>query len=354
MNKHNSNGQNGQVANNAFPANHWPNSINNNINNNNNNGNNKNIWGSSTYSDVVALSPVETKVNNIFSPSSGVVNMMNGTGNRNRMADHGLSRGSSFNVKSDIFEQEICGSSVASDLGPIGTKKSPSSTPIWEQFAPITKPSSMYSNTNYFSPTPNYNGNYVNHQQSPPPPQPIQQSKLMNHFKRPENQNSQANAMNILFSNSNLQNPFNNQQQTQSPNAQQEAMLLYMYKKDAESKMNNMNYDWNSTGNTPTSSNSYWSPAYRQQQPGISVTPGLRPPPGLVHSAAQQQQLQQYQQMQLQQQLLLQQQQQQQQHAQNNQNNQTAAVMPAYDPFKSLKAIWAPNSGQNDTDSWNN
>ncbi|CAO1398997.1 unnamed protein product [Diamesa serratosioi] len=208
-----------------------------------------------TYSDVVALSPVESKVNNMFSPMSGGgggVNMMNGTaaGNRNRMAmDHGLSRGSSFNVKSDIFEQEILGfgPSVTSDLGPIGTKKSPSSTPIWEQFAPITKPSSMYSN-------------------------------------------------------------------------------------------NTINYEWNNAGNTPTSSNSYWSPAYRQQQPGLnSVTPGLRPPPGLIHSTQQQQQ-----------------QQHQQQHAQNNQSNQTAAVMPAYDPFKSLKAIWAPNGGQNDADSWNN
>lgn len=243
---------------------------------------NNNIWNNNTsYSEVVAQ-PVEPKVQQSFT------GMMNGMVNGNRhQREHDFARVSSFNRMQDSsynIEQDL---SNSTQYGPIGTRKSPSSTPSWE-------PLNGGMNQHIAKPSP-YSASFFSQ-----PEYGIQQSKLMNLMSY--NENAAAHQQQLI-------------------NEQQYHIMLKMRERQQMEWMN---------GTTSTAAaGSLWSSSNW-------ATPS--PPPGFEQQFQQHaqnpQQIQQAQSM-------------------VQQQHQQQASLPAYDPFKSLQAIWNPNRNDNDRDAWN-
>jgi hypothetical protein len=270
------------------------------------------IWGNTntSYSEIVAKPPIDNtnKMNQNFG-------MMNG---HQHHQDHNMVRtNNSFNRHNDRYvDQE---DHRLGPYGPIGTKKSPSSTPSWEPLAAgmnhymhLAKPSPFNSNSSYFS-------------QPPSQGYGMQQSKLMNLMS---------------YNDTNAQ-----QQQQQLQNQLMEDQYRYqMMKMNERQPVEWMNgaasggerqqAEWTNA----QSSNNYWSPAYRRESPTSpppssnwsSPSPPLAVPPGFE---------QQYQQPTI---------------AQQNHQAVAAPQMAPYDPFKSLSAIWEPSQNRNSNNNNNN
>jgi hypothetical protein len=258
-----------------------------------------NIWSSTSYSEVVAKPIEPVKVNQNFGTMNG---MMNGVGHRH--PDHDLIRMSSYSR----FEE-------CSQYGPIGTKKSPSSTPSWEPLtagmnhhSQLAKPSPFNSNSSYFS----------------PPAQPgygMQQSKLMNLMSYNDTTNVQAQQLQ------------QQQQQLQQQQQIEEQYRQYMMKMEEQQRQQ---VEW-MNASAATSSSNLWSPAYRRNESPTSQTPSWSSPsPPLAVPPGFEQQFQQPTNAQ-----------------QNHQNVAASQAIPAYDPFKSLSVIWEPKRNDTERDTWN-
>lgn len=289
---------NAAKMNNGHPGNYGPNHI---------NGNwmpptTSNIWSSnSSYSDVVAKPPQEPV---LATQNYGVKNgMVNGNGNGGqRHHDQDLIRLTNFNRNNDRYVEQEEGSM----FGPIGSKKSPTSTPSWESL-----PAGMNHLSHLAKPSPYANPPYF--------PQVAQQMYGIR---------EQSRLMNLMSYNDKSAN----QHQQQQTNQLMEEHYRYHMMQIQERKQT----EW-ANSNAASNSSNMWSPAYRRESPTqppsnwSSQTPPLAVPPGFE---------QQFQQPTI---------------AQvNHQNVVTPQVIPSYDPFKSLSAIWEPNRNDNDrNDTWN-
>lgn len=260
-----------------------------------------NIWSSnSSYSDVVAKTPQETV---LTTQNFGLKNgMVNGNGNgSHRHHDQDLIRLTNFNRSNDRYVEQEEGSL----FGPIGSKKSPTSTPSWESLPGMNHLSHLAK------PSP-----YTNPAIFPQTAQPMygirEQSRLMN-------------LMSYNDKNANL----HQQQQT---NQLMEEHYRYQMMQIQERKQS----DW-SNANAASNSSNLWSPVYRHGSPTQPPSNWSSPSPPLAVPPGFEQQFQQPAVAQA-----------------NHQNVVAPQVIPSYDPFKSLSAIWEPNRNDNDrNDTWN-
>jgi hypothetical protein len=244
---------------NAFQFNQFPGQFGkvNNIGNNGMLGNGAqslaSIWNGNraSFSDVVAQSPVEVPVKKPYFDHNqiGMIHS-NSAGNvrRNLMAqEQDLKRFGSFG-----FEGDLRG--MNNNLGPIGTRKSPSQTPVWEPLqntmqrpTPIAPPATpdSYINPNY--PSFAFSGNPLATRHE------YESFEAFLRFYGPKLTQQQIN----------------------------DEIFAYGMQLEEKRKLQN---GWNATNNVPTSSSSYWSPAYHASNNNVQNQTAnytaLRPPPG--------------------------------------------------------------------------